>query len=385
MRCYPFVSDFLRDAFGVDIPLPIQTFGFFVLIGVAVALYVSHRLILSEEKNGRIKPVIFWEQRGITLTEVIVYAILFFFIGWKLPFVIQNWREFATNPQYYLLSAKGNIWTGIIGLVGGAIYYYRKFKKNPPYKEKINLYLSSYLWNLAIWGVVGGFAGAKIFHLMDHPDEVRDLFMDPRGFFSGLTFHGGVVGGAITVIWRLKKAGFTVIPLADISGIAIMVGYAVGRLGCHFAGDGDWGIAANMDKKPSWVPSFLWGFRYPHNIIMEGDLIDGCSETYCHILPYPVYPTPLYEFLICSLLFVFMLFLWRFRASLPYGFFISLYLILSGIERYLIEIIRINPLYTIGNFKLSQAQIISLIFIVGGTILMVYIFIRKNKFLPRAS
>ena len=116
---------------------------------------------------------------------------------------------------------------------------------------------------------------------------------------------------------------------------ALAIGYAVGRLGCQLAGDGDYGI-------PSDLP---WAMAYP----------DGTVPT-----TVPVHPTPLYEFLAMGLV---TWWLWRRRDRVrPYSLF-ALWALLSGIERFLIEFIRRND-DVVGVF--STAQFVSLLLIAGG-------------------
>jgi prolipoprotein diacylglyceryltransferase len=146
-----------------------------------------------------------------------------------------------------------------------------------------------------------------------------------------------------------------------------MLAYGVGRLGCHFSGDGDWGIV-NTSEAPSYIPSWFWGYKYPHNVLGEGVPIPDCDpdiwRKFCFELAEPVYPTPLYEFLMCMGLFV-LLMLIRRRISTP-GVLVSIYLMLNGIERFAIESIRVNSKYHIGTFGFTQAQLIStLLFILG--------------------
>jgi len=74
--------------------------------------------------------------------------------------------------------------------------------------------------------------------------------------------------------------------VCDAVAPALMLGYAVGRLGCQISGDGDWGIPADMALKPGWLPAWLWAQTYANNIF-------GAA-----IAPPGVYPTPIYETLL---------------------------------------------------------------------------------------
>ena len=92
-----------------------------------------------------------------------------------------------------------------------------------------------------------------------------------------------------------KKHQISIPRLADVFAPALILAYGIGRLGCHFSGDGDWGIISNMSNKPFLFPDWLWGYNFPHNVIETGVKIEDCVGKYCHELPYLVYPTSLYE------------------------------------------------------------------------------------------
>ncbi len=89
-----------------------------------------------------------------------------------------------------------------------------------------------------------------------------------------------------------------------------------------------------------------------------------CDGNYCSRLPWPVFPTPLYEIIMSLIAFYF---LWRRRVGykIP-GMVLAVYLVLAGIERFLIEPLRVNFRYDWGFIHPSQAQIISVIMIVAG-------------------
>jgi phosphatidylglycerol:prolipoprotein diacylglycerol transferase len=149
----------------------------------------------------------------------------------------------------------------------------------------------------------------------------------------------------------------------------MMLAYAVGRLGCQLSGDGDWGIV-NLHPKPfSWLPDWVWSYRYPHNVLEAGNPIAGCAGQYCNQLAQPVYPTPFYEFLMCSVLF---LVLWLIRKKIRVaGQLFGIYLIFNGMERFLIEKIRVNTKYEGLPFQPTQAELISLVLVLGGVLLLV--------------
>ena len=140
----------------------------------------------------------------------------------------------------------------------------------------------------------------------------------------------------------------------------------IGRVGCQLSGDGDWGIV-NTASKPDWMsflPDWCWSFNYPNNVVGEGILIPGCEGHYCSQLAEGVYPTPLYEAVACIALFFL---LWSVRKHILHpGRMFSLYLLLNGIERFLIELIRVNSKYHVAGIAFTQAQLISLLLMFVG-------------------
>lgn len=174
---------------------------------------------------------------------------------------------------------------------------------------------------------------------------------------SGLSVFGGLIFGAVAGFVLLRRWKLSARPFLDAIAPAIMLGYAIGRLGCQISGDGDWGIAADMALKPVWLPGWLWAQTYDHNIAGV-------------IIPMPgVYPTPIYESLMASACFVL---LWAVRKhSCQAGWLFSLYLVLAGAERFLIEQIRVNVRFHFHGLSFTQAELISLVFMGLGAAGMV--------------
>jgi prolipoprotein diacylglyceryltransferase len=119
----------------------------------------------------------------------------------------------------------------------------------------------------------------------------------------------------------------------------------------------------------------MWSYRYPNNVISEGIPIPGCIGKHCYMLEQPVFPTPFYEAVACSILF---LILWNIRKKMNLsGQIFAIYLMMNGAERFLIEKIRVNSLYHIGSFAFTQAELISLLIFSGGVWL--WLKIKKSQ------
>jgi phosphatidylglycerol---prolipoprotein diacylglyceryl transferase len=213
---------------------------------------------------------------------------------------------------------------------------------------------------------VAGLLGAKIFHNLENLDDFARDPVDALLSFSGLTMYGGLIVGGLAVLWYVRKQGMSMLHFMDAAAPGLMLAYGSGRLGCQLSGDGDWGIV-NLAPKPDWfgfLPDWAWSYNYPNNVISEGIPIPGCEGPHCMVLPDPVFPTPLYEAFACiGLFFV----LWSFRKKIVVaGSLFCAYLIMNGVERFLIEKIRVNNKYVVFGHGITQAEIISVCLVVLG-------------------
>jgi prolipoprotein diacylglyceryltransferase len=303
--------------------------------------------------------------------------------------------------------------TGLL-VLGFRVYEINKQKKEVPETVLQNIAPHDRISDIIMYAALFGFLGAKIFHNLENWNEFSK---DPIGAllsFSGLTFYGGLICAALAIFVYCKKNKFSFTHLADAAAPALMIAYAIGRMGCHISGDGDWGInnsafisdsngktvvaAANqytqaLQQNATFyirrfdslsnvqqahisipiLPHWFSAYTYPHNVLNEGVRLNNCNDNYCAFLPLPVFPTPLYECIICLFLFCI---LWHYRRSIHgAGRMFGLYLMLNGIERFTIEKIRVNTVYSIWGFHPTQAEIISFCFIILGSIL----FFKKSK------
>ena len=91
---------------------------------------------------------------------------------------------------------------------------------------------------------VGGILGAKLFHLLEYPDEFIALLKQPslNAFLGGLTIYGGLIVGGLSVYVFARRHKMNFLRLADATAPALLLAYGIGRMGCQISGDGDWGI-----------------------------------------------------------------------------------------------------------------------------------------------
>ncbi|HUX85062.1 MAG TPA: prolipoprotein diacylglyceryl transferase family protein, partial [Chitinophagaceae bacterium] len=222
--------------------------------------------------------------------------------------------------------------------------------------------------------------------------------------------------GFVALIWYGHSKKINGWQIMDSAAPAMLLGYGMGRIGCQMAGDGDWGIfnsayitnrfgamvpatplqykatlkinqgyfqemSGNFAKipharfpQPHWLgflPDWLFAYNYPHNINNNGIPLNSCLGPHCSVLPVAVFPTPLYELLMCLILFVILLGL-RKRIRIP-GMIFAIYLVMTGAERFLIETIRVNNRYHFFGISPTQAEVISPILVLVGLGLIWYV------------
>lgn len=379
---YPRISDFINEVLGTSINLPIQSFGFMVAMAFIVAGYILNRELKRKGQAGLI-PV---EKKTITIgvapkwSDFKWIAIGYFVAGWKIVGLLTSYDAFVANPQEYVFSMQGSWWAGLIASASMVYFEYRKRKKAELPKPEVkteDVPAEANTGNILMISIFMGLLGSKIFDSIERWDE---LIADPLGVifaFSGLSFFGGLIFVIATLIYYCKKHNIKFLVLADSAAPALLIAYAIGRIGCQVAGDGCWGIE-NIAPKPEWLaflPDWTWSYNYPHNVINEGVAIHSCAGDHCRVLANPVFPTPLYETIINLIWFAII---WSIRKSITTtGVLFGIYLIMTGISRFFIEYIRVNIRYDILGMELSQAQFIAIGLIVVGIGLIIYMKRRK--------
>jgi phosphatidylglycerol:prolipoprotein diacylglycerol transferase len=381
---FPTVSHFLDYLFGIKIPLPFNTFGVFVALAFVAAYWAFSKELKRKEALGLLHPTKKMVTIGepASLIEIVTNAFFGFIIGFKIVYVALNYYAFVDDQQGVLLSTKGNLFAGIICAAGFAYWSYydkNKVKLAKPKQVEVTVHPHELMSNLVVWAAVWGFLGAKIFDNLEHWDT---FIVDPIGglfAFTGLTFYGGLICGGAAVLYIANKNGVKILHMLDVGGPGMMLAYSVGRIGCHLAGDGDWGIP-NLNPKPfTWLPDWLWAYTYPNNVagLDKDNTIAGCIGKYCNELKLPVYPTPIYEVVLAFILF---LILWNIRKQIKLpGMMFGIYLILNGIERFFIELIRVNSKYNVAGIPFTQAELISLILFISGLLLVAFSIKNKEK------
>ena len=192
-------------------------------------------------------------------------------------------------------------------------------------------------YEMVFAALVGGVVGARLWWVVENWSEAQGDILGSLFSGAGLVWYGGALGGAAAVLIWAWRRHFLTLRMFDVAAVPLAAGYAIGRIGCQLAGDGDYGIA--------WDGP--WAMAYP----------DGTVPT-----TEEVHPTPVYETLAMGLVAVL---LWRWRHRWSAGTLFGLYLVLAGAERFLVEFVRRNDDVFIG---LTQPQLLSIAMMAGGAV-----------------
>lgn len=378
---YPDLSYLFHDLIGTapDNWLSIfKTFGFCLALSFLLSAFVFNLELRRKAKEGFYQPVMVKFTEGLPATkgEIWANAIAGFIILGKAFYAWQYYEEFRADPASVVLSVKVNWGGGIIGaLIFGALTWAdgQRRRKDPPVEVDKALYPHDRLSEMTVMAAIGGIVGAKLFDLFDNWES---FLADPIGSLTsggGLAFFGGLVLGFVMVVWFMYRNGIPFWPTADAVAPSLTAGYGFGRVGCQLSGDGDWGIVNNAPK-PDWMsflPDWMWAYRYPQNVLKEGIPIENCRFNYCKELAEPVFPTPFYEVLMMCAVFAI---LWALRKRIKtVGMLFFIYLGLIAVERFIIEKIRVNVVHEVLGVQLTQAEIISIVLFIVSIGGMVYV------------
>ena len=211
---------------------------------------------------------------------------------------------------------------------------------------------------ITLIAIIFGIIGSKIFSILENWDA---FLADPIGeIFSpgGLTFYGGFLLATLAIFIIIKKKKIPFLVITDAAAPSLALAYGIGRIGCHLAGDGDYGI-------PTSLP---WGTNYENGTVPPSYAFRD-TEIASHfpngIVPdnTPLHPTPIYEFLIGVIIFSILFQLNRKKVNWQDGKVFMYYLIMTGLARFLVEFIRLNPNFLIG---LTEAQVVAIVLILTG-------------------
>ncbi|MEA2642255.1 MAG: phosphatidylglycerol---prolipoprotein diacylglyceryl transferase [Chloroflexota bacterium] len=206
--------------------------------------------------------------------------------------------------------------------------------------------------NLATWGVILGFVFARLFHIVDNlayytANPIKILAVNE----GGMAIYGGIFGGVLGGFIYAKRHNLPVGKLADAAAPAIVLGQAIGRIGCFFNGDHE-GTVAN-----AWFGTM---YTNPNTLVPDFGV--------------PRHPTQVYEGLFDLALFGLLWFL-RKRIRVD-GVLFWIYASLYSLGRFWISFLRLDADFLFG---LKEAQVISLVTFMVGAPLIFYLLGRHQR------
>lgn len=379
---YPNLYYAFKDLFGIEFtPLRfINSFGFFVAIAFIVAASLLTAELRRKSKAGLLVP----SEQTVTVGEpasildLALNFLLGFMVGYKIVALFFLGPEASADPQAYIFSGAGSL---PAGLVTGALFAFLKWREKQktrleqPETRKVRIWPQDRVGEITMLALVFGLLGAKMFDIFEN---WGDFLNRPMAYIlsgGGLTFYGGLICATIAIVIFARKHHIPLRHLADSLAPALMLAYAIGRIGCQVAGDGDWGIENTSPNPFGFLPDWMWSYNYPHNVNEVGVPIPGCEGRYCTQLPVGHYPTPFYETVVCTLLFGV---LWAVRKKIrPFGALFALYLVLNGLERFFIEKIRVNNKMDLFGLHPTQAEVIATALVLVGIAL--WLFLRRRS------
>jgi len=425
---YPNLYYVFKDWFGVEWKVLsfLNTFGFMVAVGFIVGAIVLTSELKRKEKLSLLLP----REETITVgkpasfLDLLINFITGFLFGFKLIGVMLSKPDNVT-PQEYVFSSQGNWVAGILlGLLLAGVKWREKNKQKAakPEQRSIRIWPHDRVGDIVVIALVFGIIGAKVFDGLENWEDFKAHPMERLFSPGGLTFYGGLIVAAIAVCVYASKKNIKLIHLVDAAAPVLIITYAVGRIGCQLAGDGDWGIynsayttaadgkvieakageyKAQLEKysdyflrahpesktldqiphkavmAPAFLPDWMLAYNYPQNVNNDGIVLQGITDEHNRVLPIPVFPTPFYETIMCTLLFLVM---WGIRKKLKIaGLMTGIYLVFNGTERFLIEHIRVNNITTFFGMQLTQAELISFSMIIAGFITIAIVLLRNKK------
>lgn len=243
-------------------------------------------------------------------------------------------------------------------------------------RKGINPNLAS---NITILALIFGIAGAKMLYLIENWSAFVQDPLDMAFSAGGLTWYGGFFVGLVAVVLYVRAKKIPILRFLDALGIALLLAYGVGRLGCHFAGDGDYGFPTELPwgtnyEKGTYPPDRAFRIFYESEEMRKQ--FSWLIERFPNGVPAntPCHPTPVYEMLLGVGGFLLMWLYFR-KKSYPDGRLFAIYLVMSSLFRFSVEFLRLNPRLLFG---LSEAQLISMVLFVVGVVWLV-VSTRKQR------
>ena len=206
------------------------------------------------------------------------------------------------------------------------------------------------LSGLFFWGILSLILGARIFYAVVYETGIN-YFLRPWMIFwpfrdgeftglQGMSYHGGVIGGILSIIIYSKIKKFDLREIGDMYAASIPLGYTFGRLGNFINGE----LYGRITGSPLGVifPQggiLPWERDFDRIREITDQMGIAAVEGPFGSLNYPRHPSQLYEMVLEGI--ILWAFIWFFRHRKPFkGFLVTLYLAGYGLVRFIVEYFR---------------------------------------------
>ena len=221
------------------------------------------------------------------------------------------------------------------------------------YNNKLKNYDKDFPYEVLLWCFPLAIVGARIYYIIFSGQSYT--FMEAIAIWNGgMAIYGGIIGGLIGLILFSVIRNQNLLKITDLVAPSLVIAQAIGR----------WGNYANQEVYGKVVtnPDLQW---FPFSVY-----IDKLGEWH--------YATFFYESMICVIIFVILMLV--FRRVKMLGIVTSLYLILYGIERFFLEGMRQeSEILFIGNSNIPVSQVVSILFVIAGIALMIGVIFNERK------
>jgi phosphatidylglycerol:prolipoprotein diacylglycerol transferase len=198
--------------------------------------------------------------------------------------------------------------------------------------------------NLGMYCALAGIVGAKVL-MFTHISSVGEIFTIET-LRAGGDFFGGLILALMTAVVYMRRKGLPPLPTADVFAPGLALGHGIGRIGCFAAGC-CYGVRCNLP----WAVTFT------------------SPDANGPPLGVPIHPTQLYEAFAEAAIFAILY--WRIRKPHAPGSIISLYLVLYGTVRFLVEFVRFHEQGNLLGGPFDTSQWIALALIALGAVWLV--------------
>lgn len=223
------------------------------------------------------------------------------------------------------------------------------------------------IWDFAIYGVIFGVIGARVYYVIfswdSYKDDLLSIFNTRNG---GMAIYGSVIAAFITLAIFCKKKNMKYLTMADICVPGLALGQAIGR----------WGNFCNREAFGEYTDG-LFAMRLPIDAVRQGEITGLIAEHIENGANYiQVHPTFLYESLWNALLVVLLLLLWKYKKF--EGQISLAYLGGYGLGRAWIEALRTDQLHIPGT-TIPVSQMLAIVLFVGSLVVSIYMLKKKTS------